>query len=142
MQKFFKNYSLYIAFAIAFAASIGSLILSEIFKLPPCVLCWYQRAMMYPIPFILAVGIVYKDKFVDRYVWPLVTIGWFVALYHSLLQWKILPETIAPCQAGVSCVTAQINWFGFLTIPFGSLLSFSGIIISLYLHRRFNGERN
>lgn len=142
MKKFIKDYSLYIAFTIALLASLGSLILSEIFKLPPCVLCWYQRAMMYPIPFILAVGIIYKDKFVDRYVWPLATIGWIVALYHTLLQWKILPEAVAPCQAGVSCVTAQINWFGFMTIPFGSLLSFSGIIISLYLYRRFNGERN
>ena len=142
MKKFFKDYSLYIAFTIALLASLGSLILSEIFKLPPCVLCWYQRAMMYPIPFILGIGIIYKDKFVDRYVWPLATIGWVIALYHTLLQWKILPESVAPCQAGISCTTVQINWFGFMTIPFGSLLSFSGILISLYFYRRFNAKRD
>jgi disulfide bond formation protein DsbB len=142
MKKFFANYSLYIAFAISLAASLISLALSEIFKLPPCVLCWYQRAMMYSIPFILGVGIYYKDKFVDRYVWPLAVIGWAVALYHTLLQWKILPESVAPCQAGISCTSVQINYFGFMTIPFGSLVAFSGIIVSLYLYRRFNGKRN
>lgn len=142
MKKFFKDHSLYIAFGISLGATLASLALSEIFHLPPCVLCWYQRAMMYSIPFILGVGIIYKDKFVDRYIWPLASIGWIVALYHSLLQWKILPESVAPCQAGISCTTVQINYFGFMTIPFGSLLAFSGILISLYMYRRFNGERN
>lgn len=142
MKKFLKDYSLYIAFTIAFFASLISLALSEIFKLPPCVLCWYQRSMMYAIPFILGVGIIYKDKFVDRYVWPLAGIGWIVALYHTLLQWKIIPESIAPCQAGISCTTVQINYFGFMTIPFGSLVAFSGILISLYAYRRFNAKRD
>jgi disulfide bond formation protein DsbB len=142
MKKFLKDYSLYIAFTIALLASLISLALSEIFKLPPCVLCWYQRAMMYPIPFILGVGIIYKDKFVDRYVWPVAIIGWLVALYHTLLQWKIIPESIAPCQAGISCTTVTINYFGFMTIPFGSLTAFTGILISLYAYRRFNGTRD
>lgn len=142
MKKILQNYSLYAAFTIALLASLISLSLSEIFHLPPCVLCWYQRSMMYAIPFILGVGIYYKDKLVDRYVWPLATIGWVIALYHTLLQWKIIPEYAAPCQAGISCTTVQINYFGFMTIPFGSLVAFSGILISLYLYRRFNGKRN
>lgn len=142
MQKFLKNYSLYGAFAIALAASLVSLSLSEIFHLVPCVLCWYQRAMMYSLPFILGVGIWRKDKDVDYYVYPMAIIGWIIALYHSLLQWKILPEHVAPCQAGISCTTVQINWFGFVTIPFMSLAAFSGILICLFLYRRFNGKRN
>lgn len=142
MQKLLKNYSLYAAFAISLLASLISLSLSEIFHLPPCVLCWYQRSMMYAIPFILGIGIYYKDKFVDRYVWPLASIGWMIALYHTLLQWKVLPESVAPCQAGISCTTVQINYFGFMTIPFGSLVAFSGILISLLLYRRLNGKRN
>lgn len=142
MKKFLANNSLYIAFGIALSASLGSLALSEIFHLVPCVLCWYQRAMMYGLPFVLGIGIWRKDKDVDLYVWPIAALGWLLALYHTLLQWKILPEAAAPCQAGISCTNAQINYFGFMTIPFGSLLAFSGILISLYFYRRFSAKRD
>lgn len=142
MKKFLANYSLYIGFAIALMASLISLSLSEVFHLVPCVLCWYQRAMMYSLPFILGIGIWRKDKDVDQYVWPIAVIGWLIALYHTLLQWKWLPESAAPCRAGISCTTVQINWFGFMTIPFMSLVAFSGIILSMYVYRRFNAERN
>ena len=142
MQKLLKNYSLYAAFTISLLATLISLSLSEIFHLPPCVLCWYQRTMMYTIPIVLGIGIYYKDKKVDRYVWPMAIIGWVIAFYHTLLQWNILPESVAPCQAGISCTTVQINWFGFMTIPFMSLVAFSGVLISLYAYRRFNAKRD
>lgn len=142
MKKFFTNYSLYVAFGISLAATLISLSLSEIFHLPPCVLCWYQRTMMYTIPIVLGLGIYYKDKKVDRYVLPMAIIGWVVAFYHTLLQWKIIPEYAAPCQAGISCTSIQINWFGFMTIPFMSLVAFSGVLISLYAYRRYNAKRN
>jgi len=97
---------------------------------------------MYTIPIVLGLGIYYKDKKVDRYVLPMAIIGWVVAFYHTLLQWKIIPEYAAPCQAGISCTSIQINWFGFMTIPFMSLVAFSGVLISLYAYRRYNAKRN
>lgn len=142
LYKLFADNSLYIAFTIALLASLISLSLSEVFKLVPCVLCWYQRSMMYAMPFILGVAIWRKDKKVDAYIWPLATIGWVIALYHSLLQWKLIPEYAAPCQAGISCTTVQINYLGFITIPFMAFVSFSGILICMYAYRRKNGTRD
>ena len=97
-------YSRYGAFAMALVATLGSLFLSEILKLPPCVLCWYQRVLMYPLAFIIGIGILRGDKKLYQYVLPLASIGWLIALYHSLLQWKIIPESAAPCVQGISCI--------------------------------------
>ncbi len=126
----------YIAFALALAASLASLGLSEILGLPPCVLCWYQRICMYPLVVIIGVGILRRSRDLVAMAAPLVVIGWGIALYHSLLQWNILPEAAAPCRAGVSCTTVHINLLGFMTIPFGSLVAFTAIGVVLYLYQK------
>ncbi len=100
---------------------------SEIAHLPPCVLCWYQRILMYPLVLIIAVGILRKDKGLPFYVLPLSILGMGVALYQYLLQRGILPNSIAPCTLGVSCTTKYVEYFGFVTIPFLSLMAF-GVI--------------
>lgn len=133
----FKKYLLYIAFAQAFVAMLGSLFFSEILKFPPCVLCWYQRIFLYPIVFILAIGIMRKDKNVSYYVLPLALIGFAISIYHNLLYWKILPESAAPCLLGVSCTTKFIEWAGFVTIPFLSMLAFGVIITCTVMYNRY-----
>jgi disulfide bond formation protein DsbB len=37
---------------------------------------------------------------------------------------------------GISCTTVFFNWFGFITIPLLSFISFSFILILLFLCRR------
>lgn len=123
--------ALYIAWIQAFVAMAGSLYFSEILRFPPCVLCWYQRITMYPLVFIIAVGILRKDKNMPIYALPLAVIGALIAAYHNLLYWKILPESQAPCLAGVSCTTQFIEYFGFITIPFLSLVAFIVIVAAL-----------
>lgn len=137
------GYAGYAAFGVALTAMLGSLFMSEILHWPPCRLCWYQRIFMYPLVFIIGIAIMRKDK-----SWPITTlvlagIGWFIALYHSLLQWKILPESMAACTSGVSCTTAEINYLGFITIPFMSLVAFSTIIVLtvMYLKGSQNEQR-
>src|ERR1035437_10149773 len=124
----------YLVWAVALISTAGSLAMSEIFHLTPCVLCWYQRILMYPLVLITGVGILRKQRDWVHYVLPLAAAGVLVALYHSLLQWGILPETIAPCTAYVSCVTKQIDWLGFITIPFMSFLAFSAIVIGTWAY--------
>lgn len=115
---------LYIALAQAIIATLGSLYFSEVMNLPPCVLCWYQRIAMYPLVAILAVGIIRKNRDIAMYVLPLSLIGLAISVYHNLLYWKIIPESITPCMAGVSCTTKFFEWFGFITIPFLALTAF------------------
>jgi disulfide bond formation protein DsbB len=119
----------YAAWVVALISLLGSLGFSEVLHLAPCVLCWWQRIFMYPMVVIAGVGILRRDEGWAHYVFPLAVVGTVVALYHSLLQWGILPEAVAPCVAGVSCVTKQINWLGFITIPFMSMLAFGAISI-------------
>ena len=127
---------LYVAWIQATVATFGSLFFSEVLKFPPCVLCWYQRIAMYPLVLLLAIGIVRKDKGIAWYVLPLSIVGMVIAGFHNLLYWKIIPESQAPCIAGVSCTTKFIEWFGFVTIPFLSFLAFMVITLCLWLYQR------
>ena len=129
---------LYIALLQATVATLGSLFFSEIMKFPPCVLCWYQRIAIYPLVLIIAVGIYYKDKRVPMYVLPLSIIGTIIAAYHNLLYYKLIPHSIQPCTLGVSCTTKYIEWFGFVTVPFLSLLSFLIVDACMILYLRKN----
>lgn len=122
-----KN-SIILAWMVALAASFGSLILSEVMELRPCTLCWYQRIFMFSLAFVLGVGVYRKDGNVSYYVLPLSITGGLIAFYHSLLQWGIISETSITCTVDSSCAEPQINWFGFITIPFMALVTF--IIIS------------
>lgn len=123
-----RPFFLPIAWAQSLVAMLGSLFFSEILGYPPCILCWYQRIAMYPLTLIFAIAILRGDKKIWIYALPLALIGAGIALYHNLLYYNILPESIAPCQAGVSCTTKLIELFGFITIPLLSLLAFLLII--------------
>ncbi|MBI4080220.1 MAG: disulfide bond formation protein B [Candidatus Levybacteria bacterium] len=138
MKDFVQKYILYIAWIESLLATLGSLFFSEVMKLPPCVLCWYQRIAMYPLVAILAVGILRKDKKVYQYVLPLSITGWVIALYHNLLYYNILPESVAPCTQGISCTVRLIEWFGFVTIPLMSFFAFSVITVCMFLLKRYN----
>jgi disulfide bond formation protein DsbB len=126
----YQDYLPYAVWGVALAAMAGSLAMSELFHLLPCVLCWYQRILMYPLVVIVGVGVLRRDRNWVYYALPLSGLGVLVAAYHSLLQWGIIPEAIAPCQVGLSCATKQIDWLGFITIPFMSWCAF-GVITGL-----------
>ncbi|MBI2036157.1 disulfide bond formation protein B [Candidatus Microgenomates bacterium] len=127
---------LYLALIFAVAATTGSLYLSEIKLFAPCVLCWYQRILMFPLVPILAVGILRKDINLPFYVLPLSILGMAVALYQYLLQNGVIGEGIAPCGLGVSCAVKYVEWFGFITIPLLSFISFAIITIAMLIFKK------
>lgn len=114
----------YLAWTVALVAMIGSLFFSEVMNLPPCVLCWYQRIALYPLVLIIAVGIISHDKRMKIYALPLCLTGLAISIYHNLLYYGLIPESITPCQEGISCTSRQIEWFGFITIPLMALTAF------------------
>lgn len=140
--KKYKKYFLYTAWIQSLIAMFGSLYFSEIQKFPPCILCWYQRIFMYPLTILIAVGILRKDKNIPYYVLPLSIIGTAIAFYHNLLYMNIIPESLAPCAAGVSCTTKFIEFFGFVTIPFLSLCGFLVIDICMLLFLKWEKRRD
>lgn len=136
-----QRIALYGAWLIAIVAMAGSLYFSQVLHLPPCLLCWYQRICMYPLVFIIGIGLLRNDKSVPVYILPLSLIGLGIAIYHVLLYYGIIPESLAPCSLGVSCTTKQIEWFGFVTIPLLSLLAFLKIS-SLSAYALMSGTRS
>lgn len=126
---------LYAAWAVALLATVGSLFFSEVMGLPPCALCWYQRVAMYPLVLIIATGIVARDRRVRAYALPLCLAGLAVSVYHNLLYYGFIPETLTPCSEGASCTEKQIEWFGFITIPLLGLASFVAVALCLFLYR-------
>ena len=128
---------LFFAWIVSMIATLGSLFFSDVMLFPPCVMCWYQRICMYPLTIILLVALSSGDKNVYKYAIPLALIGLFFAVYHNLLYFGILPEAAAPCSQGVSCTSDYVNWFGFITIQFLSLVAFSIITtLLLFLKRK------
>jgi disulfide bond formation protein DsbB len=126
LVTFLQQYSYQLAFGPAVAALLGSLYFSEIAKFIPCTLCWYQRILMYPLVIIIIVGVLTEDKHLPKYVLPLSLLGLGVAGYHYLLQIGVFGRgEIGMCTVGVPCNARYINYFGFVTIPFLSLVAFT-----------------
>jgi disulfide bond formation protein DsbB len=136
-----RELSLYFAWVIALISTLGSLFFSEVMKLPPCTLCWYQRICMYPLVLVLAVGILRSDRAITFYGLPLSLTGFGIAIYHNLLYYHLIPESLAPCTEGLSCTSRQIEWIGFITIPLMSLVAFILISTALWLHERTLHEK-
>ncbi len=135
-------YLIFSAWLIAVIALLGSLFFSQVMEFPPCVLCWYQRIAMYPLVLILFIGGMDRLDSVFIFSFPLALIGWSIALFHNLLHFEIIPETVSPCLEGVSCSTVYIEWGGFITIPLLSFFSFSLICtLLLVFKRKFKNEK-
>ena len=127
-----------LVFAIALSAMIGSLY-AQYLGIEPCVLCWWQRIFMYPLVFIVPVGIWRADRELGAYVLPLSILGGLTALYQTLLYYGILSEALAPCAVGVSC-TQQLPSLMGLNLITASLGSFIAITALMIIHRRFTHE--
>ena len=125
----------YLAWIIALLATVGSLFFSEVMQLPPCVLCWYQRIAMYPLVIIIGVGIITRDRRVKNYALPLCLTGLAISIYHNVLYYNLIPESITPCAEGVSCTSRQIEWLGFITIPLMALTAFISLAVCLLLYK-------
>lgn len=131
---------IFLAWLVAMVSTLGALFLGEVMGYTPCVLCWYQRIAMFPLTLILAAGLFPFDRRVVRYALPLAVVGCLLAAFHLALVAGWIPETIKPCQQGVPCSNTPVVWFGFVTIPLLSLLSFS-IICGLLLATSRKGTK-
>lgn len=129
-----KNRILF-GFIVSLVATSGSLYLSEVKKFVPCELCWYQRILMYPMVILLGIAFYKKDEKIAQYVKPIAMLGFLIAGYHYLKQKTTLLDGIGTCSIGVPCNQDYINIFGFITIPFLSLLAFFFIFLLFSLKK-------
>src|SRR4051794_22540797 len=122
---------LWIAWAIALAATLGSLFYSEISQFIPCRLCWFQRIGMYPLAAILLIAAIRRDlRGGALYSLPFAAFGAIVAIYHIYIEYHPESET-AGCKIGAPCTTKWIDKLGYITIPVLALTAFLAIITLL-----------
>jgi disulfide bond formation protein DsbB len=113
------------AWIIALAASLAVLFIGEVLGQAPCILCWYQRAFMFPLAIVLGLGLWWQDRRAGRYGVALSLGGGAVALWHMGLYIGVIPESIQPCTGtGPSCTDDNQLILG-IPIPLLSLAAFA-----------------
>ncbi|MBB2496470.1 disulfide bond formation protein B [Aquipseudomonas ullengensis] len=128
---------LLIAWLVALVSTLSALFIGEVMGQAPCVLCWFQRAFMFPLAIILAIACYRSDFAIWRYALPLSAIGAVLALAHTLLYAGLIPQPIQPCTAtGPSCSGAGMTIFGSVPLPVLALLAFILIAALLIIIRR------
>ena len=136
---YFSKYAPYTVWGLGVGSVLGSLYFSEVRHFIPCELCWYTRILTYPIAIIMTYVIVYRKKLqwqgiILSFAIPALLLG----IFHSLLQWGIINESITECslRSTVSCADPEIMWFGFITIPFLGTITNAAIIALTLLSDR------
>lgn len=122
-------------------ALAGSLIYSEYFEYPPCILCWYQRLTIFPIALLLCTANLRKSALLRTQVLLFSVFGFAVALFHTYID-IFQPNGVDICGAdGISCSARYVYEFGFVTIPLMSAtVLLAGIVLTL-LARRYPQDR-
>jgi disulfide bond formation protein DsbB len=127
---------LLLAWLVALVSTLAVLFIGEIMGQAPCVLCWYQRAFMFPLAVVLGVACYRSDPGVWRYGLPLAAFGGAIAAYHTLLVAGIIPQPLVPCGEGISCTSEDMMVFRVVPIPLLSVGAFAAIAILLLLVRK------
>jgi disulfide bond formation protein DsbB len=138
--SFVATSGVWIALLAALGGIVGTLVHSELYGLPPCPLCWWQRIFLYPQAILFGLAIARRVsgetlRFVTDFSIGLSIVGLCIALYHHALQ--ILPSGILPCPAegSVSCGQILFLEFGFLTYPLMAAVLFAFLIILILFVR-------
>lgn len=131
IDQFMGRYRTAFAFLVSFIALAGSLFFSEIAKFPPCVLCWWQRILMYPQTVLLVTAIARDEYVIAPYLKVINGLGFLLASYHYLMQ-RLPANTIGSCEIGgaVSCTKQYSLEFGYITIP---LMAASAFLLNFLL---------
>ena len=133
IRTFLRTWGLWIGFILSLAGSALTLYYSEVLGFPPCPLCWWQRAFLYPQAVLFALALWKRDASIAGYSIALSLAGLGIALYHHALQ--VLPHGSLPCPAEgtVSCAQRFVFEFNYVTFPLmaASLFAF---LIALMLY--------
>ena len=130
------NKPLLFAWVTAIIAMGSSLFFSEKMGFVPCVLCWYQRILMYPLVLFLGIAFYRNDRSIYKYILPVSILGMLLSGTHYALQKIPSMQEFSVCTSGVPCSGQYINVLGFITIPFLALLAFTIITVLMLILRK------
>jgi len=132
----------YISWLFSLLAVLMSFYYSEVRHFALCSLCWYQRAFMLSLAFLIATGILLRDHKLPVYVLPMSGFGVLLATYQVLLQAGFLSNRFFPCTVGSPCVLGYTSYFGFITIPMQALAGFAFITITMIASLYFSSRKS
>ena len=89
----------------------------------PCQLCWWARILTYPIVLVSLLSLWFKDKNFSKYTLIVSIMGIGLETYHYIIQ-KFPIENTFDCSMANPCGALNVNYFGFITIPFLCLVAF------------------
>ena len=127
--------AIWLAWLVAFVATIGSLVYSEIIHFPPCRLCWFQRIAMYPMAIVLLVAAIRREFQAKYYALPLALIGLGISIYHYILQ-RVPNLESGACDPSNPCSAVFVDIFGFISIPFmaGAGFILIAVLLGFYVN--------
>lgn len=132
-----------VAFLIAAASTVFSLLYSNVIGFAPCTLCWYQRIFMYPLVVLLGMAwLKHNDTHILDYTLALSILGGIIALYHNYIYYG--GASLFPCDAsglGVSCNRQYVLELGYITIPLMSATAFALVFVLLLAQKKYSSYK-
>lgn len=128
--SFIRKNGIAIGVLLSFAGIVMSLIYSGVIGYPPCLLCWWQRILLYPQFAILLVAWITGEYRSARITSLILSIaGICVSFVHILDQSGVFSRGL-PCDlSGVSCSEISVILQGYVTIPVMAATVFAVMII-------------
>lgn len=112
-------------FLVSFGCLVGSLFMSEVLKLTPCNLCWWQRIFMYPVVVLSGIAIIRKNTdnlFINTI--GLSVPGLLVALFNVYVQYAPKDTAALFCDPNNPCSEIDVIALNVLTLPMMSAVAF------------------
>lgn len=138
LSKFFADYALNFTVLVLGTGVFLSLFYSEILRILPCDLCWYQRIFIYSGFVIAIVALWKKDKKILDYIAVLTVICLIIGINHYYVQFG--GASLIPCSASVlapPCAKKDVFELGYITIPLMSVTSSLGVLLLYAFHKKF-----
>ncbi len=132
MKKQIRRFALYLAWLVALVATLGSLFVSNILNVQPCIFCWYKRICMFPLVIILAIAAYKRDSRIVPYIIALPLIGAIIALVQTIFSYFNISSLVC----GLKCTQGNIKLFGFLELSIASFFSFMAIFFLLLFSKK------
>lgn len=129
-----KTIFLYSAWLLSSILTLGSLYLSQILHYEPCVLCWYQRIFLFPLPIILGVAL-YKGFFqILPFVIAFPCLGVCFSSYQILLPLFPSLQKISTCSMQeLSCFESNLYFLGIFSPAMINCLASALLVVCLIL---------
>jgi disulfide bond formation protein DsbB len=137
--RFVGKYAVYLGFLVVLASIVGSLFYSNVIGFEACVLCWWQRILLYPMLPLFAVALWRNkrgggDRSVFAYIAVLAVLATLVAGYHELSN--LTGASFLACtDAEGACSKIFVREFGYITIPVMSLTVALYVLLLAWINR-------